>query len=190
MPILDHFGILAPYYENFIHLKDPQKIINAARLPVKGAILDAGGGTGRVTQAFSGMASQLFVADVSIKMLLQASAKHGLLPVCSYSEKLPFPDNYFARVIMVDALHHVNNQTDTISEMWRVLKPGGLIVIEEPDIRNFSVKMVAIAERIGLMRSKFLSPERIKSFFHYPQAKSHIVKEKPNAWIIVEKSNN
>ncbi len=189
MPILDHFGILAPHYENFIHLKDPQKIINAAKLPVDGAILDAGGGTGRVTQAFSGMASQLFVADVSLKMLLQASFKHGLLPVCSYTEKLPFPDNYFERVIMVDALHHVKNQVETISEMWRVLEPGGLIVIEEPDIRHFSVKLIAIAEKIGLMRSKFLSPERIRIFFDYPQAKSHIIRDEPNAWIIVEKTN-
>ena len=49
--------------------------------------------------------------------------------------------------------------------MFRVLKPGGLLVIEEPDIRTFGVKLIAIAEKLLLMRSHFLAPEEITNLF-------------------------
>lgn len=41
---------------------------------------------------------------------------------------------------MVDALHHVINHAASAHEMFRVLKPG-LLIIEEPDIRTFGVKV-------------------------------------------------
>ena len=47
---------------------------------------------------------------------------------------------------MVDALHHVADQEATIRELWRLLKPGGRIIIEEPDIRRFEVKLLALIE--------------------------------------------
>ena len=37
----------------------------------------------------------------------------------------------FERVIMVDALHHVYNHARAAAELWRFVKPGGRIVIEE-----------------------------------------------------------
>jgi demethylmenaquinone methyltransferase/2-methoxy-6-polyprenyl-1,4-benzoquinol methylase len=187
MPLFDHFSLLAPYYEHFIQLKDPEKLIRIAKLPVDGAILDAGGGTGRVTQSFKGLASALVVADVSCEMLFQASEKGGLDPVCSYIERLPFPDHHFERVVMVDALHHVCNQKKTVGEMWRVLKPGGRLVIEEPDIQHFSVKLIAIAEKLALMRSSFLAPENIGAHLTYPDARMSIEREGYNAWVIVDK---
>ena len=71
--------------------------------------------------------------------------------------------------------------------MWRVLKPGGRIIIEEPDIRDLSIKLVAIAEKVELMRSHFISPEQILGLFDYPNAEVKYEKEGWNAWVIVEK---
>ncbi|MBN1146361.1 MAG: class I SAM-dependent methyltransferase [Anaerolineales bacterium] len=187
MPIFDHFDFLAPLYETFIRPKDPQEIWALAALPVSGALLDAGGGTGRVAQFMSGKANPVVVADLSCKMLVEARQKVGLHPVCSHTEKLPFPDEAFARIIMVDALHHVCNQRETMDELWRTLQPGGRLVIEEPDVRTFAVKMIALAEKLALMRSHFLSPLRIAELFNYPNARVHIETGKSNAWIIADK---
>ncbi len=57
---------------------------------------------------------------------------------------------------MVNALHHVCNQQETVNELWRTLQPGGRIVIEEPDVRTFAVKLFALGEKLALMRSHFL----------------------------------
>lgn len=157
-------------------------------LPIEGQLLDIGGGTGRITQGLRGLASSLVVADLSFHMLRQAKMKGGLYTVCTHSEKLPFPDNSFDRVIMVDTLHHVCDQRETIVELWRLLKPGGRIVIEEPDIHMFGVKMIALAEKLALMRSHFLSAEEICGMFHYPSATVSIEFAEYNTWVIVGKS--
>jgi demethylmenaquinone methyltransferase/2-methoxy-6-polyprenyl-1,4-benzoquinol methylase len=134
------------------------------------------------------LASSVIVADLSLEMLRQAKEKGGMSLTCSHSEWLPFPDEYFERVIMIDAFHHVCDQRDTARELWRVLKRGGRIVIEEPDIRKFTVKLVAMAEKLALMRSHFLSPPDIGSLFKYSNAEIRMEYESYNAWIIVDKS--
>ena len=187
MPIFDHFDFLAPLYETFIPPKDPQEMWALADLPVSGALLDASGGTGRVAQFMSGKANPIVVADLSHKMLSEARQKDGLRPVCSRTEKLPFPDESFERIIMVDTLHHVCDQRETVDELWRTLQPGGRLVIEEPDLRLFGVKLLALAEKLALMRSHFLSPPRIAELFHYPDARVRIETGKFNAWVIAEK---
>jgi len=187
MPRLDHFDLLAPLYEIVIPPKDPQEIWKMLGLPVSGALLDAGGGTGRMAQFMTGKANPIVVADLSCKMLSEASQKDGLRPVCSHTEKLPFSDETFARIIMVDAFHHVCYQRSTAVELWRTLQPGGRLVIEEPDVRTFAVKLLALGEKLALMRSHFFSPERIANLFHYSNAQVRIEAGNSNAWVIVEK---
>jgi len=188
MPLIDHFNLLAPIYETFIKPKDPREIIELASLPISGALLDAGGGTGRVAQFLSGKAHPVVVVDLSCEMLAETREKEDLNPVCSHTETLPFADKIFERIIMVDALHHVCNQRQTIDELWRVLQPGGSIVIEEPDIRSFNVKLIALAEKLVLMRSHFLSPPAIASLFYYPDAHVRVQTNESNAYIIAKKN--
>jgi ubiquinone/menaquinone biosynthesis C-methylase UbiE len=178
----DHFSCIAPIYAR-VNYSSVEKMRELAALPVKGYMLDIGGGTGRVASALRDYVDEVVVADVSMGMLRQTPLS-TLKPVCSLSESLPFPSDFFERILMVDALHHVIDQPATAREMFRVLKPGGRIVIEEPDIRSFGVKLIALAEKLLLMRSHFLSPAQIGSLF--PSA--NIVSEDSSAWVVVSKS--
>jgi demethylmenaquinone methyltransferase/2-methoxy-6-polyprenyl-1,4-benzoquinol methylase len=143
-----------------------------------------GGGTGRVAFAIRDLVDEVVIADVSFGMLDKAD-RFSLKPVCGGSESLPFADNSFERVIMVDALHHVIHHANSAREMFRVLKPGGLIIIEEPDIRTFGVKLIALAEKLLLMRSHFLKPDQIMKLF--PSGEKSIRAEDGAAWVIVRK---
>lgn len=187
MPIFDHFDILAPYYDRVISVPDTDILEGLLGLPVEGTLLDAGGGTGRIAQTLTDKVSNVFLVDLSLGMLLQASAKGRIIKVCSYSENLPFENESFDRIIMIDALHHVKNQEETAGELWRVLKSGGILVIEEPDVTKFVVKLVAIAEKLALMRSHFLNPERIAAMYSNGSAIINIYRENINAWVVVEK---
>ena len=183
MPAFDHFAAIASIYARVTYSKS-HIMREVASLPVRGRLLDVGGGTGRVSSAIRDLVDEVVIADVSFGMLEKAD-RSTLKPVCGGSESLPFADNFFERVIMVDALHHVINQTDSAREMLRVLKPGGVLVIEEPDIRTFGVKLIALAEKLLLMRSHFLAPDEIVKLF--AGGEKSIRAEDGTAWVIIKK---
>lgn len=185
--MFDHFGLLAPFYEFFIKPKFPDTLVELAGLPVDGPLLDAGGGTGRISQFLTDLAGQVVLADLSPKMLAQSLTKPGLKSTVSHTENLPFPEATFERIIMIDALHHVCDQAVTAGELWRTLKPGGMILIEEPNADLWMVKIVAWAEKAALMRSHFLTPEEIKKLFQPFPAQIEIVREDHLAWVMIHK---
>jgi demethylmenaquinone methyltransferase/2-methoxy-6-polyprenyl-1,4-benzoquinol methylase len=190
MFVFDHFGFLAPVYDRLIKPKAPEYLWELLQLPTDGLLLDAGGGTGRVAQFMVEKSAGVILADLSIGMLMEAHNKGEFSRVCTHTEGFPFSDESFSRILMVDALHHVCDQPQTADELWRVLKPGGYLVIEEPDLRTLTVKLVAIAEKLALMRSHFLAPQEIASLFDYPQADIRVETEADgfNAWVIVHKT--
>ncbi|MBM4427650.1 MAG: class I SAM-dependent methyltransferase [Chloroflexi bacterium] len=183
MPAFDHFALIAPIYARVSYSKK-DVMREAAQLPVQGKLLDVGGGTGRVASAIRDMVDEITLADESFGMLAN-SPRDSFRSVCGGSESLPFADESFERVIMVDALHHVADHAHTAREMFRVLKPGGVLVIEEPDIRTFAVKLIAIAEKLLLMRSHFLAPEKIVELFS--DGEKTIRTEDSTAWVIIRK---
>jgi len=185
--MFDHFGILAPVYEKYIKPKYPNTLAGLAQLPIEGSLLDVGGGTGRISQFFSKDVGNLYLADLSHKMLIESQSKKGLHPACSHSEYLPYPDEHFERIIMIDALHHVCDQQQTINELWRVIKPGGRIIIEEPDIHHWAVKLIALAEKLALMRSHFLDTAEIVELFRMFPAKKKTIHEGHIAWVVITK---
>lgn len=189
MSLNKHFDFLAPIYDNVIKATDFSMIEALLKFPISGFLLDAGGGTGRVSNALSGNLSSIIVADLSLPMLKKTFQKQKISPVCTHTEFLPFPSNYFERIIMVDAFHHVCDQLVTANELWRVLKRGGRLVIEEPNINRFGVKMVALAEKVALMRSHFVSPVKIQNLFKFEHSNSFIKYDGYNSWIVVDKKN-
>lgn len=152
-------------------------------------LLDVGGGTGRAAVLFAGLTRNLVVADAAFNMLRKSKGK-GIPSVQSQSEHIPFKDGAFDRIIMVDALHHVADQQQTINEMRRLLAPKGKMVIEEPDIHNFVVKLIALGEKLLLMRSHFLSPVEIAAMSnHEPVNSVEVHRENGVAWIIITNEN-
>ena len=190
MPKFDHFDLISPLYDLVFGRRTDLDIIKIADVHNDQTLLDVGGGTGRVSILFQKKIKKAYVVDSSINMLKEAQNK-GLTTVNSNSEKLPFADETIHRVIIVDAFHHVKNQRETLNEMWRVLKKGGKIIIEEPDINNFFVKLIALGEKILLMRSHFIPPGDIAEMSNFNE-KAIINIERKNgiAWIIIQKDNS
>jgi demethylmenaquinone methyltransferase/2-methoxy-6-polyprenyl-1,4-benzoquinol methylase len=121
-------------------------------------------------------------------MLRQAQVKGNLRPAQAHAERLPFADASFDRVVVVDALHHFCNQRDAIGDLLRVLKPGGRLVIEEPDIHRVVVKFVALGEKFALMRSRFYSAEQIRDMITARGYSAVIERDAQfTAWISVDK---
>jgi len=184
----DHFGLIAGLYNKTAQINPPALLLELLALPPDGLLLDAGGGTGRVAEALRSMVGKVIVADLSRGMLCYA-AKKGLATACAPVERLPFASSAFDRIIMVDALHHVFDQHQTATELWRVLAPGGRIVIIEPDIHKFMVKLITIGEKNLLMRSRFLPVEEITTLFSNQNMHVRISSDKFNVWVCAEKAS-
>lgn len=190
MPIFDHFDILAPLYDRLIKIPDNNHLALAADLPIAGRLLDAAGGTGRIAQQLVDQAGMVVISDISVNMLRQSQEKDGLCcTVGSETEKLAFADASFERVIVVDAYHHLLDQEQSLREFWRVLMPGGRLVIEEPDIRHLGVKMVALAEKLALFRSHFVLAEKIAVHLDAFGAKTSIRRDGVTVWVVGEKEH-
>jgi ubiquinone/menaquinone biosynthesis C-methylase UbiE len=161
----DHFSMIAGIFNKLERFNPSPILIDLISLSAYTNLLDIGGGTGRVANVFREKVNSTIVADISHGMLVYAVRK-GLQTVCTPAEFLPFPSNSFDRIIIVDALHHVNDQKLTITELGRVLVPGGYLILVEPDIHRFLIKLIALAEKILLMRSHFLDEEGITALFN------------------------
>ena len=189
MPGLDHFGLLAPLYDRLIRPPEAGRLVKLADLPTRGRLLDAGGGTGRIAAALSGLARQIIVADESWKMLSRARAKPGLRLVAAHTERLPFPAGAFERVIMVDAYHHLRDQEYSLAELLRVCAPGGRVVVEEPDIERVGVWVIALFERLVLMRSRFRRAEEVAGGFRTLGAEVSVHRQAMTVWIVARVSS-
>ncbi len=53
-------------------------------------------------------------------------------------DALPYTDQQFDTVVVVDMLEHVQSEDKFISELDRIVKPGGLVVINTPNLKPFS----------------------------------------------------
>ena len=53
----------------------------------------------------------------------------------AYAEDIPYDDNRFEVVIIDDVLEHVQGPEKTVAESYRVLKPGGTLIIKSPSFK-------------------------------------------------------
>jgi ubiquinone/menaquinone biosynthesis C-methylase UbiE len=184
---MDHFDLLAPLYDRLIAPPTEDYLSKFASLPVQGQVLDVGGGTGRIAAGLRDKTGSMILLDRSRRMLLAAGEKTDYHRVAGSSDRLPFSTDSFERVLVVDAYHHFSNQVVSLQELWRVVAPGGKLVIEEPDIEHFAVKLIALAEKLTLFTSHFERADKIGSALENLGASIEIHRRDHNAWVVAEK---
>ncbi|CAD5244042.1 Methyltransferase type 11 [Thermococcus camini] len=95
-----------------------------------GPLLDVGSGSGENLEAIKGIVPHSVGVELSDTMIEYAS-KLGRNIIRGNVEALPFDDSTFMSVAALDILEHVDDRR-AIKEIWRVLKPGGKLLITVP----------------------------------------------------------
>jgi len=112
-------------WERFIATLDPRS---------GDKILDIGAGKGekaaRILQAFPG--TEVFAVDPNERRISEAKREHpNVRSTVAGAEKLPFDDAFFDKAYSTMALHHFSDLDKALSEISRVVRPGGSYVILE-----------------------------------------------------------
>ena len=99
---------------------------------------DIGGGYGRLANEYLKRAHKVYIFDYSKSELAQAKETYGdkIETKAGDIYDLPFKDDELDGLMMVRVTHHLKKMDKATSELYRVLKPGGVAVIEVANKRT------------------------------------------------------
>jgi ubiquinone/menaquinone biosynthesis C-methylase UbiE len=121
--------------------------------PQPDSILDVGCGTGELLfQLKSRMNTELAGLDLSSNMLEVARKKLGNNADLRQgdAESLPWQASRFDLVLCTLSFHHYPQPVQALTEMWRVLKPGGTLLLADitmPAIVNLILPLLSTGDR-------------------------------------------
>ncbi|MFD1587506.1 class I SAM-dependent methyltransferase [Halorientalis brevis] len=151
------FDRLSPLYDQLRPATDPSTLapgLARAEREIE-RVLDVGGGSGQGVRALD--VREGIVADAAPGMLRRAK-RHGLGAVAADASRLPFAAESVDAVIVLDALHHMANPESVVAEAARVIRPGGVLVIQEFDPTRLLGRALVAGEHLLGMDSVFFAP--------------------------------
>jgi SAM-dependent methyltransferase len=133
------FNRLTPFFDSFLKWAAKEEtfkpeLVKQARIPENSRVLDLGCGTAMLTILLkkSQPKAEVIGVDIDPTVLEIAKKKAARAGVdigfdLGTSFKLPYPDNYFDRVVTSLVFHHLTteNKVRSLKEVLRVLKPKG-----------------------------------------------------------------
>lgn len=129
-----------------------QKVLNQVkkyvRLDEKFRVLDIGCGTGKFLKFLP--IKHKYGVDIS-PIAVEKAVKNGIdaKTVNVESEKLPYESNFFDLITCMEMLEHLFNASLLLSEVRRVLKPGGYVYVTVPN------DVYRLKKRLGVLVGKY-----------------------------------
>lgn len=129
----------------------------------------AAGGNTRVLEAAGWQSTALEYSPAGVELALA----RGLTVVQGDARQIPFEDDHFGLVVAYDVLEHIQEDDQVVTEIARVVRPGGLVLIAVPaDPRLWSehdadvghVRRYTRPELIALFDDDRFSIESVRSW--------------------------
>lgn len=137
-------------------------------IPAGAKVLDCGAGTGELSLAASDNADSVLCTDMSKNMLKQAQRKARALGAdnIEFAARNIFdlqdPNDTYDVVIAGNVLHLLTNPQGAVKEMYRVLKPGGRLLLPTFTNKNSARLLIGIYKKLGFDPAANYSPSEYK----------------------------
>lgn len=127
------------------------------------AFLDIGGGTGALAERLAGRFSDIVVLEPDGRKSAYGIKRRRVSFARGVGESAPFSDVSFDIVSAIVSFHHIPDQDRALSEIRRLLKTGGILVIVEIDLTTSRGKFLRFVENKLLRHHiRFLSPSELR----------------------------
>src|SRR5437667_5041955 len=115
------------------HLEIHDTVVEILMGVPRGRLLDVPAGEGALATRLIKAGFEVRCCDLypEIFRIKNVEIKQGNL-----SEELPFDDQEFDYITCIEGLEHIENPQQAIREFYRLLKPGGQLLISVPNILN------------------------------------------------------
>lgn len=101
----------------------------------KPTILEVGCSSGYMLQRIVNEKPDAFVmgSDIVYQPLLDLAEKLPRVPLMRFDlTRCPLPDSCVDAIVILNVLEHIEDDQTAFNEMFRILKPGGIVVLEVP----------------------------------------------------------
>ena len=147
-------------FQIIAHEKTINRVLDLLDKLPRGSLLDVPAGEGGVSVAVKEMGFDTLAGDIDPKFF---KAKGIECLFMDMNKALPLADESLDYVLCLEGIEHLEDAFQFVRECWRILKPGGRVVISTPNILN-------LASRLKYLFSGFYSlcPRPINEFSHLP----------------------
>lgn len=117
--------------DNYVFQRSKLAYVEAAKR-VEGRVLEIGTGTGYGVDIIAPHAEQYVTLDKCRSEELPEMPSNVEFVQCAVPP-LPFEDESFDYVVSFQVIEHIKRDKEFVSEVWRVLKPGGRFIVSTPN---------------------------------------------------------
>lgn len=135
--------------------------------PAGRTCLDIGADNGVISYLFRQQGGDWKSADLEDHTVQAIRALVGSEVYQIDGGRTPFADNEFDAVVIIDFLEHIPDDAGFMDEVYRILKPGGLLIMNVPHIKNSLLRRLRYAigqtdEKHGHLRQGY-TPDSLKA---------------------------
>ncbi len=170
----DRVAVVYDVFVNVINRRTHQKLkmIVSALIEPDDTVLECACGTGLLSAVIAPKCRQLTATDFSRKMLKKAEKNCRAFRNITYAPTditaLPFADGSFDKVVAGNVIHLLDNPMTTLSELNRVCKDGGMLIIPTYMNKDSKGKTNGFSDAVGKAGADFkreFTAESYRQFF-------------------------
>lgn len=153
----DYYGTANLEPPDFVRVRLSEIVSTFAGYRTHGRLLDVGFGAGLLLDAAAGEGWRPTGIEVS-QAAVTSAARRGYEVFCGTLREAAFPDGAFDVVTLVEVLEHLTDPSAVLTDISRVLRPGGLLWATTPHGQGVSARV------LGTAWSVVSPPEHIQLF--------------------------
>lgn len=142
-----------------------------------GRILDIGAGYGFFLEEAKNKGWDVYGTELTDEVVSICEQK-GITMHKGELKTAGFPDNHFDVIVMIEAIEHVTNVGEMIGEVYRILRPGGLVYITTPNFN--ALNRYRLKEKYDVisypLHLSYFTPGTLKKLFEKRNFKTQSIK--------------